>query len=116
MSTEHTHDQATINEGLSKLMEEIWNAVREIKPDALLELKQDYGNALLAQFGSMIRVSDSPYDLDINICRGIFVNSTIRPVHNDYLVWNAFEKINHLGIILIKHIIVGVPTFSVDFS
>lgn len=116
VASEHEHDQTTITQGLATLMREIWEAVIRVNPDAMLELKQDYGNALLAQFGSMIRVSDSPYDPDMNLFRGLYINATIRPVHNDYLVWNDFEKINQLGIIFIKQLIVGVPTFSLDFA
>ena len=110
----HRHDEKPNIQGLHRLMREIWQAICAIKPDVIMELKQNYGNFLSAQYGTMVRAGDSPYDTDINLARCIYTSACVGLVHNDYLVWTSLEKESDLSTLLIKQLICGVPTFSVD--
>ena len=113
---DHEHDCRPNIAGLDRLMREIWEAVRAVKPDVLMELKQNYGNFHAAQYGTMVRAGDSPYDTDINLERALYVAAYSEVTHNDYAVWTSRETTRDLGIMLIKQMTGGVPTFSVDLS
>ena len=112
----HEHDCRGNIEGLDRLMRETWNAIRAAKGDVLLELKQNYGNIHAAQHGTMVRGGDSPYDTDINLERTLYVAAYAPVAHNDYAVWTSKESLRDLGIMMIKMMIGGVPTFSVNFT
>jgi hypothetical protein len=113
---QHAHDCRPNIEGLDRLMRDMWKAITAVKPGVLLELKQNYGNIRAAQYGTMVRAGDSPYDTDINLERAIYVAAYAPVTHNDYAVWTSREEPKDLGIVLIKQMIGGVPTFSVNFA
>ena len=112
----HGHDCTSNIEGLDRLMHDMWHAIREVKPSVLMELKQNYGNIRAAQYGTMVRAGDSPYDTDINLERAIYVAAYAHVTHNDYAVWTAMESPRDLAIMLIKQLVGGVPTFSVNLA
>ncbi len=112
----HEHDCRPNVAGLNRLMREIWEAVRSVKPDVLMELKQNYGNCQAAGYGTMVRAGDSPYDTDINTERALYVAAYAEVTHNDYAVWTSGETVRDLGIMLVKQLTGGVPTFSVDLT
>ena len=112
----HEHDCRPNIEGLDRLMKDMWDAIRAVKPDVLLELKQNYGNVRAAQYGTMVRGGDSPYDADINLERTLYTAAYAPVAYNDYAVWTSKESLRDLGIMMIKMMIGGVPTFSVDFA
>lgn len=112
----HEHDVRPNIEGLDRLMKDMWQAIRAVKPDVTLELKQNYGNLRAAQYGTMVRGGDSPYDTDINLERTLYVAAYAPVAHNDYAVWTSRETLRDLGIMIIKMMIGGVPTFSVNFT
>jgi len=112
----HEHDCRSNIEGLDRLMKDMWAAIRAVKPDVLMELKQNYGNIRAAQYGTMVRAGDSPYDTDINLERALYVAAYAPVTHNDYAVWTAKESPRDLGIMLTKQMIGGVPTFSVNLA
>jgi len=113
---DHEHDCRPNIAGLDSLMREIWEAVRAEKSDVLMELKQNYGNFHAARYGTMVRAGDSPYDTDINLERALYGAAYAPVTHNDYAVWTSREEPRDLGIMLIKQMTGGVPTFSVDLS
>ena len=110
----HAHDCESAIEGLHRTLRDVWNAVQEVRPDALLELKQNYGNVICAQFGTMVRAGDTAYDMDTNLLRCLHTQAYAPVVHNDYLAWSVHEHPRELAIMLAKQIVAGVPTFSRD--
>jgi len=112
----HNHDCTTTTQGVMRLMKEYWQRLKAIKPDALMESKNNYGNVYSAQFGSMIRGGDSPYDINNNFWNCIYPRAYSPVVHNDYLCWTSAESDHDLAILLIKQITAGVPTLSVDLA
>lgn len=111
---DHQHDTDSMVEGLNKLMSEIWTTLRKVKPNGILELKQNYGNVDAARFGSCVRAGDTPYDIDLNLMRSFYAQAYAGVVWNDYLAWSRYETCEDLGRMLIKMITAGVPSFSVD--
>lgn len=110
----HPHDCATTTEGVMVLMREYWQRLKELKPDAVMESKNNYANVYSSQFGSMTRGGDSPFDIDNNFWNCVYPRAYTPIVHNDYLCWTPAEDERDLAILLIKQITAGVPTISVD--
>jgi len=110
----HEHDCDSAIVGLRRTLRVVWDALREVRPDGLLELKQNYGNVVDAQFGTMVRAGDTAYDLDTNILRCFHTQAYAPVVHNDYLAWSVHERPRDLAVMLIKQLAAGVPTFSRD--
>ena len=111
---DHTHDCDSAVEGLHRVLETVWRTLCEERPDGLLELKQNYGNVICAQFGTMVRAGDAAYDVDTNLMRCFYTQAYAPVVHNDYLAWSIHELPSHLAVMLVKQMAAGVPTFSRD--
>ncbi len=110
----HEHDCATTTQGVMVLMREYWKRLKELKPDAIMESKNNYANVYSAQFGSMTRGGDSPFDINNNFWNCVYPRAYSPVVHNDYLCWTPSEEDEDLAILMIKQITAGVPTISVD--
>lgn len=110
----HEHDTSSMIEGLDTLMREVWETLRGELPNGVLELKQNYGNVFSAQYGSMVRAGDTPYDIDLNLLRCFYPQTYAGTVLNDYLAWSKHESPEDVGRMLVKMIAAGVPSFSVD--
>lgn len=113
-SPSHSHDCATTTEGVMVLMKEYWQRLKALKPDAMMESKNNYANVYSAQFGSMTRGGDSPFDINNNFWNCVYPRAYSPVVHNDYLCWTPSETDTDLAILMIKQITAGVPTISVD--
>jgi hypothetical protein len=114
VSSEHDHDPAEPLAALEAVMAAQWEAMRRVRPDALCELKQDYGNVRLARYGTMVRAGDTAYDVDTN-CRRCFHTSACVPrVHNDYFVTSDLATPDAIALAMIRMLAAGVPTFGSD--
>jgi hypothetical protein len=110
----HEHDGASLIAGVRAMMRDIWETAIAIRPDCLVELKQNYGNVVSAQYGTMVRAGDTAYDMDTNLERCAYVQSYAPVVHNDYLACSVEDAPRDIAIMMIKMIAGGVPTFSLD--
>ncbi len=110
----HKHDESSMIEGVRRLMREMWEVVTACKPDALIELKQNYANPIAAQFGTMVRAGDTAYDINTNLGRCAYIQAYGAVVHNDYLACSTGESPRDIAIMMIKMLTAGVPTFSLD--
>lgn len=98
------------------MLREIWELVRRDDDAHLVELKQNYGNVLGAQYGSMVRAGDTAYDVDSNLLRCAYVQAYAPVVHNDYLACSVHDDAADISIMMIKQLAAGVPTFSMDLT
>jgi hypothetical protein len=112
----HLHDCTTTTEGVMVLMKDYWARLKQLKPNAMMESKNNYANVYSAQFGSMTRGGDSPYDINNNFWNCVYPRAYAPIVHNDYLCWTPSETDTDLAILLIKQITAGVPTISADLA
>jgi len=110
----HEHDCESAIEGMRRVLRVVWETLQVERPGGLLELKQNYGNAVCAQFGTMVRAGDTAYDVDTNMLRCLHTQAYAHVVHNDYLAWGVHERPRDLAVMLIKQLVGGVPTFSRD--
>jgi len=116
VSTAHSHDIADPVAAVEAVMAVQWDAARSVRPDALIELKQDYGNVRLARYGTMVRAGDTAYDVDTNCRRCFYVQAYAPCVHNDYYVTSDRTEPRAVALAMIRMLTAGVPTFGNDLS
>ena len=112
----HPHETESMIEGVRHLECEIWEALTRLRPDGILELKQNYGNVISARWGTMVRAGDTAYDTDSNFHRCAYLQAYAPVTHNDYFACSIHDNPRDLGLMLIKFITGGVPTFSLDLT
>ena len=112
----HAHDHDSMVAAVRTLERELWERTQAVRPGALLELKQNYGNVVSAQYGTCVRAGDAGYDTDTNLRRCCYLQAYAPVVHNDYLAVSVHEQPQQLAILLIKQMTGGVPTFSTDLE
>ena len=87
-------DIKTVAEAVDVLMIEVKNRLQAIKPDILIEFRQNYIGPAIRQYGNMFRASDCPGDMQNNRIRiaNLRLTSGTTAVHADMLEWNSAEK------------------------
>ncbi|MDZ4198781.1 MAG: alpha-galactosidase [Kiritimatiellia bacterium] len=115
-SPHHEHDTDSMLEGLGLTLEAIDRACRALKPDYLVELKQNYSTPFLARWGSLTRAGDTPYDNEGNFLRTTYIQAYTPYAINDYMTVTPGDRPEEAGCIAIKMMAVGVPSYSVDFN
>lgn len=75
------------------MMKEIRRCVTEVRPDALIEFRQNYVGPAIRQYGNMLRATDCPGDMAGNRMRiaTLRVTSGATPVHADMLEWHPSD-------------------------
>jgi len=86
-------DIRSLPEAVDRLMKEVVSRLRAIRPDVLIEFRQQYMGPAVRQYGNMIRATDCPADLAANRRRvaDLRLTSGKTAVHSDMLVWSADE-------------------------
>ena len=86
-------DFKSLPEAVDRLMKDVVARLRAIRPDVLLEFRQQYMGPAIRQYGNMIRASDCPADPAGNRRRvaDLRLTSGATAVHSDMLVWSADE-------------------------
>ncbi len=107
-------DYALVEGAVNRLMTDVMNALRAVKPDVLIEFRQSYIGPAMRAFGNMFRVGDCPADplsnrvgtVDLRLLSG----STA--VHSDMLMWHREDKPEAAALQLLS-VIFAVPQISV---
>jgi alpha-galactosidase len=115
-SKDHTHDISDPVRGVDAVMAAVWEGALEARADAIMELKQDYGNVRLARHGTMVRAGDTAYDMDTNNQRCSYTQAFARCVHVDPVVTSVHTEVRHMALLALKSVVFGVPTFSMDLA
>ena len=86
-------DVKSLPEAVDRLMKEVHAAVTAVKPDALIEFRQQYVGPGMRRYGNMFRAYDCPGDATANRCRiaNLRLTSGATAVHADMLMWNAAD-------------------------
>jgi len=106
-------DIPCLQDAVNCLMGSISDALRAIKPDVLIEFRQNYVGPHMRRFCNMFRVGDCPYDyvrnrvgvLDLRLSSG----STA--VHSDMLMWHPDEAAENAALQIIS-VLFGVLQYS----
>ena len=86
-------DIRSLPEAVDRLMKDVVVHLKAIRPDVLIEFRQQYMGPAVRQYGNMIRATDCPADLAANRRRvaDLRLTSGATAVHSDMLVWSADE-------------------------
>ena len=107
-------DIMSVSEAVDVLMKEVSSALRSIKPDILIEFRQNYIGSAIRQYGNMFRAADCPGNARDNRIRiaSLRLTSGNTAVHSDMLEWNMSESPENVGRTIINSIF-GVIQYSV---
>lgn len=86
-------DIRAVPEAVDVLMKGIVRALQEVRPDVLLEFRQQYMGPAIRQYGNMIRATDCPAHSDKirKLIADLRLTSGTTAVHSDMLVWDPNE-------------------------
>ena len=106
-------DIMNVNEAVNVLMKEVSSALKAIKPDVLLEFRQQYIGPAIRQYGNMFRAADCPGNAKDNRMRiaSLRLTSGSSAVHSDMIKWNLKETPENVGRAIINAIF-GVIQYS----
>ena len=112
----HAHDVSSMIEGLELTLREMADRCRALKPDYVIELKQNYGTCFLARYGTMTRAGDTPYSLEANFLRALHVQAYSPFAANDYQTVTNADSPEDAACVVLKMMAVGIPTYSIDLD
>ena len=101
-----------------KYIEELVGRIRAIKPEALIEFRQNYATAINAGLATAFRAADVPFDYmdNFNECLQLRLHLGDKvPIHADPVYFNNLESVETVG----RHMIAslaGVPMLSMELS
>lgn len=106
-------DYACVQEATERLMTDVMERLRAIKPEIMIEFRQRYIGPAMHHFGNMFRVGDCASDIVSNRVgvTDLRLLSGGQAVHSDMLTWNNSETPEHAAL-QILNVIFGVIQFS----
>lgn len=107
-------DFRDVQDALEHMMVQLYEKLRELKPDILIEFRQKYVGPYIRKFGNILRVDDCPMSqlsnrvglVDLRILSGDTA------VHSDMVMWNKAEEPEGVAIAL-QHCFFGSLQLSV---
>ena len=107
-------DHALVEDAVCCLLTEVQEALTDIKPDILIEFRQNYIGPAIRGFGNMFRVADCPADwlsnrvgmVDLRLLSGDTA------VHSDMLMWHPEDNVENAARQLLN-VFFTVPQISV---
>ncbi len=110
----HHHDSRSKLLALEKLLELIWQRTREVNPDYIIELKQNYGGPFLARYAAVMRAGDTPYNPEGNFVRTAYLQGYTPYALNDYQTITNNDCPRDAASMIIKMLSAGIPSYSMD--
>ncbi|GAB6926582.1 hypothetical protein JCM10914A_05650 [Paenibacillus sp. JCM 10914] len=112
--TAQGRDYESVPEAVDRLLSDVMEQLRAIKPDILIEFRQTYIGPLMRKYGNMFRANDCPNDSIQNRVRTLDLRllSGNTAVHSDMIMFNPQEPIESAAMQLIN-ILFSVPQISV---
>ncbi|RED37410.1 glycoside hydrolase family 36 protein [Paenibacillus sp. VMFN-D1] len=114
ISQENGRDYVSVPEAVDRLLSDVMDRLKAIKPNILIEFRQTYIGPLMRKYGNMFRANDCPNDflqnrvrtLDLRLLSGDTV------VHSDMIMFNPRDKVENAAMQMI-HVMFAVPQISV---
>lgn len=106
-------DYCQISPAVNRLMTDIINELKKLKPDILIEFRQGYIGPLMRTYGNMLRVGDCPDSSILNRIGTIDLRllSGKTAVHSDMLMWHENDSAEAAALQLIS-VLFSVPQIS----
>lgn len=78
-------------------MTDLTRKLHELRPDVLIEFRQNYIGPVMRQYGNMFRVGDCPYSTSYNRVGIVDLRLTSgrTAVHSDMLMWNPEDRVEN---------------------
>ncbi len=107
-------DYVSVYDAVDRLLKDVIQTLREIKPDILIEFRQSYMGPMMRTFGNMLRSFDCPNDSWSNGMNTLALRLTSgeTAVHSDMVMWNP-KECAELAAFQITRPFFAVPQISV---
>lgn len=107
-------DYANVNAAVDRLMTDVMQALRSVKPNIVIEFRQQYIGPAMRKFGNMFRAFDAPNDPVSNRIRITDVKLLCgdSAPHSDMIEWHSEESVE-LAAVQVLNSFFGVPQMSV---
>lgn len=115
-SPHHEHDLDSMLIGLQLMLEDADRRTREVSPDYIVELKQNYGTAFLTPYGTCMRAGDAPFDPRTNFLRTLHVQAYTPASINDYQTFGPGDTPTDVAVSVIVMLAAGIPAYGSDFA
>lgn len=114
LTKEDGRDFANVNEAVDKLLSDVMQSLKTIKPDIAIEFRQQYVGPVMRKFGNMFRAFDCPNDPVSNRIRITDVKLLCgnSAVHSDMITWHKDETVE-LAALQVINALFSVPQMSV---
>lgn len=110
-------DFRSLPEAVDRLMKDVLLRLKAIRPDVLIEFRQNYMGPAILQYGNMIRALDCPADPASNRKRiaDLRLTSGSTPVHSDMIVWSREETVSGAALPILNALF-GVIQYSIKLD
>ncbi|MBQ2743124.1 MAG: alpha-galactosidase [Oscillospiraceae bacterium] len=110
-------DYQSIEDAVDRLMTDVTDALRAIKPDVLIEFRQSYVGPAIRKYGNMFRVGDCPNDAFTNRQEIVDLRFTSgnTAVHSDMIMWSMKDDVESAAL-QFANILYSVPQISVKIA
>ena len=117
MDTAAGRDCESVPSAVERLLSEITEELRSLRPDVLLEFRQPYWGPAMRRYGNMFRAGDCPHDLISNRLRTVDMRLCCgsAPVHSDMICWSREDTPEQAAAQLL-HVLFSVPQISVKLT
>jgi len=107
-------DYASVSQATDRLMTDVMRELRALKPDVMIEFRQNYIGPLMRKYGNMFRAGDSPNAAVDNRVRTVDLRvlSGNTAVHSDMFMWHYDEPVETAALQFLN-ILFAVPQLSV---
>ncbi|GAA1149051.1 alpha-galactosidase [Kitasatospora gansuensis] len=110
-------DCTEVAEGVRRLLAELDARLRAVRPEVLIEHRQQYMGPGLWPYATMVRATDCPHNATENRTRTADLRLTAGPlaVHADPLTWHPGEAPEQIAVLLLS-VLFATPQVSVDLA
>lgn len=107
-------DTESVPAAVDKLLSGVLSRLRQLKPDIMIEFRQNYTGPLMRKYGNMFRAADCPNDALQNRIHTIDIRLICgdTAAHADMLMWNPQEPTEAAALQFIN-VLFAVPQISV---
>lgn len=114
LTKENGRDYANVNEAVDRLLTDVMESLKAIRPEIVIEFRQQYIGPAMRKFGNMFRAFDCPNDAVSNRIRIADVKLLCgdTAVHSDPQTWHFDEPVEIAAFQIINGFF-GVPQMSV---
>jgi alpha-galactosidase len=107
-------DHASVAAAADRLLSDVLERLRRIKPDVMIEFRQSYVGPVMRKYGNMFRAGDCPSDAVTNRVRTLDIRLLCgtTAAHADMLMWHPDDPVEAAAL-QVLNVLFAVPQVSV---